>query len=314
MRIRNIIASVVGALALTVSLVACGGTPAGLNLEELAGEFVGTWEMSHAEFEEGPVAEEDYDALADLGLHVTLDLGESGDILFDAFGSQFEGTWEIKDESTITATLDGESVDMPVEDDELVLDYMGETMYFEKVSDEPNMDRDPSENAGGATVDEDLSENLDDLEEIEGTGSGEVENIGDLLDEEQILNQQLYAASVDVVEPLDITVWDDDMVCVTITGIGEDYEGDTGYLMHVENRSDTDFIVTNISTTLDGEDIWYDATYYGPCLAGDTSDGFFFFDLANVGQITSESNVEFELVLVDADENVLGLTTVSMPQ
>ena len=197
MRIRNIIASFVGALALTVSLVACGGTPAGPNLEELAGEFVGTWEMSHAEFEEGPVAEEDYDALADLGLHVTLDLSESGDILFDAFGSQFEGTWEIKDESTITATLDGESVDMPVEDDELVLDYMGETMYFEKVSDEPNMDRDPSENAGGATVDEDLSENLDDLEEVEGTGSGEVESIGDLLDEEQILNQQLYAASVD---------------------------------------------------------------------------------------------------------------------
>ena len=54
MKLRNVIASAVGAFALTVSLVACGGTPAGPNLDELAGEFVGTWELSHAEFDRGP--------------------------------------------------------------------------------------------------------------------------------------------------------------------------------------------------------------------------------------------------------------------
>ena len=314
MRIRNIIASAVGAVALTVSLVACGGAPAGPNLDELAGEFVGTWEMSHAEFEEGPISEEEYDAVTDLGMHVTLDLDESGDILLDAFGSQYNGTWEIKDEGTVTVTLDGESVDMPITDDELVLEYMGETMYFEKVSDEPNMDRDPSENSGGAEVEGTVDENLDDLEEVEGTGSGEIETISDLLTEEQVLNQQLYAASVTVTEPLDVTIWDDDMVLVKIIGIGEDFEGDTGYLMSIENRSDTDFVVTNLTTELEGEDVWYDATFYGPCLAGQSTEGYFYFDLDNVGTITSASNVTFDLGLVDANEDIIGFTSVTMPQ
>ena len=313
MKLRNVIASAVGAFALTVSLVACGGTPAGPNLDELAGEFVGTWELSHAEFDEGPVSEVDYDAVAELGMHVTLDLDDSGDILLDAFGSQYEGTWEIKDESTVTVTLDGESVDMPYADDELTLEYQGETMYFEKVSDEPNMDRDPSENSG-SSADSSVDDNLDDLEGVEGGDTSSVETISDLLNEEQILNQQLYASSVDVVEPLDITIWDDDMVLVKITGIGEDFEGDTGYLLSIENRSDTDFVVTNLTTTLDGEDVWYDATFYGPCLAGQSTEAFFYFDADNVGTITSSSNVEFDLGLVDANEDVVGFTSVSMPQ
>ncbi|HIZ46519.1 MAG TPA: hypothetical protein IAA19_05815 [Candidatus Olsenella pullistercoris] len=313
MKLRNVIASAVGAFALTVSLVACGGTPAGPNLDELAGEFVGTWELSHAEFDEGPVSEEDYDAVSELGMHVTLDLDDSGDILLDAFGSQYEGTWEIKDESTVTVTLDGESVDMPYADDELTLEYQGETMYFEKVSDEPNMDRDPSENSG-SSADSSVDDNLDDLEGVEGGDTSSVETISDLLNEEQILNQQLYASSVDVVEPLDITIWDDDMVLVKITGIGEDFEGDTGYLLSIENRSDTDFVVTNLTTTLDGEDVWYDATFYGPCLAGQSTEAFFYFDADNVGTITSSSNVEFDLGLVDANEDVVGFTSVSMPQ
>lgn len=313
MKLRNVIASAVGAFALTVSLVACGGTPAGPNLDELAGEFVGTWELSHAEFDEGPVSEEDYDAVTELGMHVTLDLDDSGDILLDAFGSQYEGTWEIKDESTVTVTLDGESVDMPYADDELTLEYQGETMYFEKVSDEPNMDRDPSENSG-SSADSSVDDNLEDLEEVEGGDTSSVETISDLLNEEQVLNQQLYASSVDVVEPLDITIWDDDMVLVKITGIGEDFEGDTGYLLSIENRSDTDFVVTNLTTTLDGEDVWYDATFYGPCLAGQSTEAFFYFDADNVGTITSSSNVEFDLGLVDANEDVVGFTSVSMPQ
>ena len=317
MRLRNAIASAVGALALAVSLVACGGTPAGPNLDELTGEFVGTWELSHAEFEEGPVSEEEYDAVTDLGMHVTLDMDDTGDILLDAFGSQYEGTWEIKDESTVTVTLDGESVDMPYANDELTLDYQGETMYFEKTSDEPNMDRDPSENSGDSadsTADGSLDDNLDDLESVEGDDSGSVDSIADLLTEEQVLSQQVYVSSVEVLEPLDVTVWDDDMVLVKITGVGEDFEGDTGYLMSIENRSDTDFVVTNLTTTLDGEDVWYDATFYGPCLAGQSAEAFFFFDANSVGAITSESNVEFNLGLVDANEDVIGFTSVSMPQ
>ena len=244
---------------------------------------------------------------------MTLDLDDSGDILLDAFGSQYEGTWEIKDESTVTVTLDGESVDMPYADDELTLEYQGETMYFEKVSDEPNMDRDPSENSG-SSADSSVDDNLEDLEEVEGGDTSSVETISDLLNEEQVLNQQLYASSVDVVEPLDITIWDDDMVLVKITGIGEDFEGDTGYLLSIENRSDTDFVVTNLTTTLDGEDVWYDATFYGPCLAGQSTEAFFYFDADNVGTITSSSNVEFDLGLVDANEDVVGFTSVSMPQ
>lgn len=301
---RNAVA-LAGALALAVTLAACGGTPAGPDLEKLRAEFVGSWELESAEFDDQSISEEDYDSMSEtLDMHVTLDLSDEGELLVDAFGSQQEGSWEIKDEDTLTLTLGDEGVDVPYEDERLTLTYDGETMVFSKVSDEPVMDRDPSVNAGGGSLDQ-----FDDLP-VEDTDDGPIDDTLDegdtsladeLFTDEMYAWADTYAADVTVSEPLDVTVGDDDTALVKIVGVGADFEGETGYLMSFENRTDQDLVFTNISTTLEGEDVYYDATLARPVRAGETVQGFFYFD-ASLGEVTSASSCSFSIMAIDRSD------------
>lgn len=305
MRATRNAAALAGALALAVTLAACGGTPAGPDLEKLRTEFVGSWELESAEFDDQSISEEDYDSMSEtLDMHVTLDLSDEGELLVDAFGSQQEGSWEIKDEDTLTLTLGDEGVDVPYEDERLTLTYDGETMVFSKVSDEPVMDRDPSVNAGGGSLDQ-----FDDLP-VEDTDDGPIDDTLDegdtsladeLFTDEMYAWADTYAADVTVSEPLDVTVGDDDTALVKIVGVGADFEGETGYLMSFENRTDQDLVFTNISTTLEGEDVYYDATLARPVRAGETVQGFFYFD-ASLGEVTSASSCSFSIMAIDRSD------------
>lgn len=307
MRLRSMVGSFVGAVSLAVALVACGGAPSGPDLEALATQFVGTWEMSSAEFTDQSVSEDDYELIAGMGMHVTLDLDGSGNILLDAFGQQIEGTWEIKDESTVSVTIEGDTVDMPYVDDVLTLEYDGESMNFKKLDDEPDMDRDPSENSGGGTL-ESLDEELRD-DVTQDTPS----SVSDLLTDESMLAQQLYAESVTVSAPLSVVVADDETCRIEITGVGEDFEGDSGYLVSFENRSDQDLVITNVTTTLDGTDVWDDATLFSAAHSGDTTMSFFFFD-QSLGEITESSVCEFGIGVMTADESPVAFYSASLPQ
>ncbi|HBO61753.1 hypothetical protein [Olsenella sp. An188] len=301
---RNAVA-LAGALALAVTLAACGGTPAGPDLEKLRTEFVGSWELESAEFDDQSISEEDYDSMSEtLDMHVTLDLSDEGELLVDAFGSQQEGSWEIKDEDTLTLTLGDEGVDVPYEDERLTLTYDGETMVFSKVSDEPVMDRDPSVNAGGGSLDQfdDLPVEDTDDDPIDDTlDEGDTSLADELFTDEMYAWADTYAADVTVSEPLDVTVGDDDTALVKIVGVGADFEGETGYLMSFENRTDQDLVFTNISTTLEGEDVYYDATLARPVRAGETVQGFFYFD-ASLGEVTSASSCSFSIMAIDRSD------------
>ena len=323
--------ALLGAITLAASLAACGGDALGSgegiqlpDLEKLRDDYVGSWELSSAEFEGMTITEDDYAEFASLGMHVTLDLDDSGALLVDAFGEQDEGSWEIADEDTLSLTLGSDTVDVPFEDGELTLTYDGETMVFEKVSNEPNMDRDPAENSGDGLAEqiqnmdetleeEGLDDGSEDVDEIDLTvGSGEPESLADLLSDEWILQTQLYVATVTITDELDVVVCDDETAKITIDGIGYDVEGDTGYHLVIENRSDTDYLVSNITTTLDGEDVWMNATLGAPVRAGETVEGFFYFEQDEGLSVTPESSCEFILGLYDADETLLGFYEVSL--
>ena len=153
-----------GALVLGVSLVACGAAPSGPDISGLVEGCVGSWELESAEFDEGDVDAETLEEMESYGMRVTLDLDADGELLIDAFGQQQRGTWELRDAGALTLTLEGESVDAPLADGRLTLAYDGETLVFTKTSDEPVMDRDPSDNAGELGMD-----GLDDLEETVAT-------------------------------------------------------------------------------------------------------------------------------------------------
>ena len=322
MSLRRTLGALGCALALSVSLAACGGTPApaGPDLAALRDDFVGSWGLESAEFSDGAVSAEDIDAMEDLGMRVTLDLDDQGNLLVDAFGEQQEGSWEIKDETTLSLTLEDETVDVPFEDEQLTLTYDGETMVFEKVSDTPEMDRDPSENAGGEGGFMDQLEGVED-ELGEDMGDGAVgddatddsvsDDIAEMFSDETMFMMDAYVNDVTELEPMDVTVCDDEVAAIHIYATGEDYEGDTGYLMTIENRSGVDFIATNLTTTLDGVDVYDEATLGAPVRAGETSTSFFYFD-TSVGAVTSASACEFTIGIVDVNENILGIYDASL--
>ena len=81
MSMRRSLGALLGACALSVSLVACGGGGGGSatpDLGELRDEFVGTWGLVSMESESTTLSEEDVDELAEKGTLVTLDLDEDG--------------------------------------------------------------------------------------------------------------------------------------------------------------------------------------------------------------------------------------------
>ena len=289
------VGALAGALVLGVSLVACGAAPSGPDIAGLVEGCVGSWELESAEFDEGDVDAETLEEMESYGMRVTLDLDSDGDLLIDAFGQQQTGTWELRDADTLTLTLEGESVETPLADGRLTLAYDGETLVFTKTSDEPVMDRDPSENAGDLGMD-----GLDDLEET----------VGDIGRDDTELTL-LYTSSVEVDVPLDIVAGDDETARVKITGIGTDPVGDTGYLVSVENRTDVDFVLTNARTTVDGADVWEDATLYCMAAAGETSEGFLFVD-RGVATVTEGTSCEITFAAVDRDENVLATYEVTL--
>ena len=108
------------AAALAATLGACGGGATdGVDipsLESLEAGFIGTWEIESATSTDGDITEADIQALNDLGMNVTVDLGDDGTMLIDVFGDQTTGTWEIKDEGTLTLSIEDEPLDAPVED------------------------------------------------------------------------------------------------------------------------------------------------------------------------------------------------------
>jgi hypothetical protein len=269
--------------------------------QKLASNFVGTWEMYSATFEDGPVTNEDYQELTDYGMHTTLDLDDDGELLVDTFGSQHFGTWKIKDERTLSLTIDGDSVDAPLEDGMLTISYDGESMVFEKTDATPNMDRDPSENAG------DFS-GFEDTEETTST----TDDTSDFFSAETDFYVNSYVSDVTEDSPLNVVVADDENLSITVYAVGTDYEGDTGYLMTVENKTDEDLVVLGTSFTVNGVSVSDDyATLARPVPAGQTRKAFLFFD-QDVITVSEGSTCTGMIGAFDASDNNAGIYDLSI--
>ena len=295
------------------------------NMVGIVERYVGSWELNSGTFDGGEVSEEDYQEMVDtLDMHTTLDLDSKGNLLVDAFGSQQTGTWMMDDETTLILTLDGEDAEAVLEDDLLTLTYEGESLSFEKVSDTPDMDRDPSENAGRGAEVLGLGEDVDDPEDVEdpddvATPEQDVEGeYGDLSELVEGLFSDVmfdwseaYVQSVTETAPLDVAICDDDVACIRVVGLGEDSEGDTGYLLEIENRTATPFAALNLDTTLDGVDVYDYATLGCPVRAGETARAFFYFE-REACVVTPESACEFSVLLLSEEGEFVGYYQASV--
>lgn len=312
MRLRRTLGALAGAFVLATSLVACGGGTSGPDLGEMRDELVGTWELVSAESDDDSWDEQTVGSMADAGMLVTIDLDKDGSLIYNEVGNQQEGSWSVEEDGALTFELGGAEVDVPFSGDTLTLEASGMTMVFEKESDDPNMDRQPKDNVGDT-----VEELTDELVESDGDDTGDTADVNDpdsfayLFNDEMIFMQKMIYAGATETAPLDLTVADDAAVLIQITGIAEDVEGDTGYLVHVENRSDMDLVVVNYTTTLDGQDVWDYATLSCTVRAGESDDAFFYFD-HDVVTVGEGSAVEATLVALDVNQDLHGLYSMSL--
>lgn len=296
MRARRLF-SILGALALSIALVGCGPT---VDVEKLSKDLVGTWELESGVLNGRDFGEEERDQIRELGVNVTLDLDSNGDMLYDIAGTQMKGTWKVKDGSTIELTVDSEPVDAPYENDRITMASGDSHMVFVKV-DDPNCDRDPSENAGPLGTDE-------------GQGDADAAELKPLIDsvaspEGDTINAG-YVSSVKVTSPMDQVAFSNGNFDVRCVGVGEDPEGDTGYLLEVTNKSDRDVVLTLMAATVDGEDASDSGNFIMHAAPNATSKSFFFFDHQGL-VVDGSSEFAAQLLAIDADAqpfDVLNIT------
>lgn len=122
-------------LVLLVALAGCGG--GGSQQEDPSENFIGTWELS--DFTEASASSSgdsiDLDLLKSFGYTITLTLDEDKSMKMEMAGESMEGTWEVKDSSTITITSDEASGEATLQDGNLILEEDGDRMVFERSAD-----------------------------------------------------------------------------------------------------------------------------------------------------------------------------------
>lgn len=304
---RRTVGALTGAVALVLALVACGAGEPGVDLGALRSTFMGSWELESATVGDVDVSGEDLDGMEELGMRVTLDLDGEGHMLLDVFGEQYEGAWEMQDEKTLALTVDGDSLEVPYEDGILSLAMDVGSLRFGKASDTPVMDRVPGENSG-LLADSDSPIDFDDLMDL--YADDEPTTVDDLPGGSALTD--VYTESVERVAPLDVTVADDEHVAVRVTGVGVDYEGDTGYFVLVENRTDEEIFAMNVGATVDGEQIEDEhATFACTVAPGEATETFFFFD-HEVVTVSEGSSCTTDIVVADADFLPLGMYEMSV--
>ncbi|MCI8425144.1 MAG: hypothetical protein HFJ72_05725 [Adlercreutzia sp.] len=130
MKKTKIFAALACAFALCLALAGCaGGTNGG---GDNAANFQGDWVLSGGTSDGQELTAESISAMEEMGLYVYLQLNEGGNAVVSLFGTNVEGTWEAKDATTASLTLEGDTEDVVLQDGELVLAVDGNSLKFKK--------------------------------------------------------------------------------------------------------------------------------------------------------------------------------------
>jgi len=289
MKVKRLCAVLASAAALLVVLAGCAGL--GTDLEKLKSNYVGTWELYSADFE-GTESDIDYDAYQTMSesfdIHATIDFDSDGSMLVDVFGTQYSGTWTIKDEKTVTLEVEGDSIDCPLDSSgHLMFDYNGESMVFEKKDDTPDM------------LHTDSTTTLTD----DSSTSSET-SLSDLSSSESDAYADAYIADITETGTKDVTVAQDDYVTIKVYAIGSDFEGDSGYLMTVYNNTGNEiFVVGADDFKVNGTTVT--ANLFRHINSADTKKCYLFFD-QDEAVLTNSSTCTGTIDIYSTDYSLLG--------
>lgn len=119
------------AFALCIALVGCagGGDTAG---DDAAKNFQGDWVLSGGSSDGQEIDQASIDSMQQLGMNVYMQLQEDGTAVISLFGSEMTGTWKAKDATTADFTLEGDTEEIKIENDELVIAVDGDSLRFKR--------------------------------------------------------------------------------------------------------------------------------------------------------------------------------------
>ncbi|MDE8702169.1 hypothetical protein PZH32_04235 [Adlercreutzia equolifaciens] len=119
------------AFALCFALVGCtsGGNAAG---DDAAKNFQGDWVLSGGSSAGQEIDQASIDSMQQLGMNVYIQLQEDGTAVISLFGSEMTGTWKAKDATTADFTLEGDTEEIKIENDELVIEVDGDSLRFKR--------------------------------------------------------------------------------------------------------------------------------------------------------------------------------------
>ena len=125
------LAAFVCVFALCAALAGCTTTSAG-DADNGASNFQGDWVLSGGTSGGQEIDQEGIEGMKALGMNVYIQLNEDGSAVISLFGSDMAGTWSPKTATTADITLEGDTEEVKIENDELVLEADGDSLRFKK--------------------------------------------------------------------------------------------------------------------------------------------------------------------------------------
>ena len=157
-----------GVLVCCVLALCLGLVLAGCDGEEASKKaFSGEWQVVDMEQDGEITTADDMALLRSLGLDVILSLNDDLSASLSIFGSKGEGTWQPETSKKATFVLDGQDIEMTIEDGQLTLVQNTTTMNFVRSEelagdDEAEASDDGAEDAAEETAEDAEAEDSDD--------------------------------------------------------------------------------------------------------------------------------------------------------
>ncbi|MBR1828826.1 MAG: hypothetical protein IJ781_04865 [Atopobiaceae bacterium] len=211
-------------------------------------DFIGTWQIESRTTDGHELSGDNLKKVKDYGFDsfVVLNLDATAEL--NLYGNVFRGGWLAEDESHATIHTNEVEKPMRLEGGKLVLG--NENDYFVFVPSTPEAYQEflthEQTKEHEQDVDDELAELLD-VTEYQGEATEEGATPEDQEGEptemprEEPNEQGIY--------PMDLTVADDALVLIKVTGRGEDNLGCSGYYLTIRNKSDKPFTVTRAIDT-----------------------------------------------------------------
>ena len=117
--------------ALCLALAGCGGS-AGNNETTGKAAFTGTWDLIEMSQDGETTGKDDLESLKSRGYEVFLNLNEDGSAALVLFGEATEGTWTASSATSGSLSLEGQQINMTIEDSKLKVEQEKTTLVFEK--------------------------------------------------------------------------------------------------------------------------------------------------------------------------------------